>query len=77
MKTFVIGAAAALIASVSLASTAEAGHKKWHHHHHHHHHKYKIWIGGHHHGGYCFIKKIKRYDDWGNLYIKRVRVCPW
>ena len=24
---------------------------------------------------YCFIKKVRRYDDWGNLYIKRVRVC--
>lgn len=23
----------------------------------------------------CFIKKIRVYDDWGNLYIKRVRVC--
>jgi hypothetical protein len=24
---------------------------------------------------YCFIKKVRRYDAWGNLYIKRVRVC--
>jgi Ni/Co efflux regulator RcnB len=24
---------------------------------------------------YCFIKKVRRYDDWGNVYIKRVRVC--
>ena len=24
---------------------------------------------------YCFVKKIRVYDDWGNLYIKRVRVC--
>jgi Ni/Co efflux regulator RcnB len=23
----------------------------------------------------CFIKKVRRYDDWGNVYIKRVRVC--
>lgn len=23
----------------------------------------------------CFVKKIRRYDDWGNLYVKRVRVC--
>jgi hypothetical protein len=24
---------------------------------------------------YCFIKKVRRYDDWGNMYVKRVRVC--
>ena len=24
---------------------------------------------------YCFIKKIKSYDYYGNLIIKRVRVC--
>lgn len=24
---------------------------------------------------YCFIKKVRHYDRWGNLYIKRVRVC--
>lgn len=82
MKNYIIGAAAALIATVSLASAAEAGwkwkHKHHHGHHHGHHWKHKIWIGGgHHYGDYCFIKKIKRYDDWGNVYIKKVRVCGW
>jgi hypothetical protein len=81
MKKFIIGAAAALIATVSLSATAEAGykwkHKHHHGHHHGHHYKHRIWIGGHHYGDYCFIKKIKRYDDWGNVYIKRVRVCAW
>ncbi|MGV3548146.1 hypothetical protein [Rhizobium sp.] len=24
---------------------------------------------------YCFVKKVRRYDDWGNVYIKRVTVC--
>jgi hypothetical protein len=24
---------------------------------------------------FCFVKKIRRYDAWGNLYIKRVRIC--
>jgi len=24
---------------------------------------------------YCFVKKVRRYDDWGNVYIKRVRIC--
>jgi hypothetical protein len=77
MKTMFIGAAAALIATVSLASTAEAG-WKWKKHHH------KHWHQKHHHGiyvykphRYCFIKKVRRYDDWGNVYIKRIKVCPW
>lgn len=81
MKTMIIGAAAALIATVSLASTAEAGWKwKKHHHWGHNHH----WGHKHHHGmyiyghrSYCFIKKVKHYDDWGNVYIKRIQVCPW
>ena len=78
MKTMIIGAAAALIATVSLASTADAG-WKWKKHHHHHHWKHKhhhgIYIYGRH--NYCFIKKVKRYDDWGNVYIKRIKMCPW
>ena len=24
---------------------------------------------------YCFVKKVRRYDDWGNVYVKRVRIC--
>ncbi|MDB5550354.1 MAG: hypothetical protein JWL86_3704, partial [Rhizobium sp.] len=24
---------------------------------------------------YCFVKKVKRYDDWGNVYIRKVRIC--
>jgi Ni/Co efflux regulator RcnB len=23
----------------------------------------------------CWVKKVRRYDDWGNVYIKRIRVC--
>jgi hypothetical protein len=77
MKTMIIGAAAALIATVSLASTAEAGWKwkKHHHHHWHHKHHHGIYIYKSHH--HCFVKKVRRYDDWGNMYIKRIRVCPW
>jgi Ni/Co efflux regulator RcnB len=25
--------------------------------------------------GYCFVKKVRRDDEWGNAYIKRVRIC--
>ncbi|WP_377291364.1 hypothetical protein [Rhizobium sp. SG2393] len=24
---------------------------------------------------YCFIKKIRKYDYYGNLVVKRIRVC--
>jgi len=78
MKTFIIGSLAALVATVSLASAAEAG---WKHKHGHHHgwHKRHHWgvvvVSPRYYGDYCFVKKIKRYDDWGNVYIKRVRIC--
>ena len=26
-------------------------------------------------GDYCFVKKVRRHDEWGNAYIKRIRVC--
>jgi hypothetical protein len=78
MKKFIIGSLAALVATVSLASVAEAGWKYkhghrhgWHNRHHGHHKFYPSYYGG----DYCFVKKIKRYDDWGNVYIKRVRIC--
>lgn len=24
---------------------------------------------------YCFIKKVKAYDNYGNVIIKKIRVC--
>lgn len=24
---------------------------------------------------YCFIKKVRRYDHYGNVYYERIRVC--
>jgi hypothetical protein len=75
MKKFIIGATAALVATVSMAATAEAGWRYKHH----------GWKRSH--WGvvvvsprivvrdYCFTKKVKYFDDWGNVYVKRVRVC--
>ena len=78
MKKFIIGGLAALVATVSLASGAEAG-WKWKHGHHHgwRHHNWGVVVVGprYDYDDYCFVKKIKRYDDWGNVYIKRVRIC--
>jgi len=76
MKKFIIATVAAVVATLSLSSVAEAG---WRHH--------NGWHGHHNFWGprivirpvvyddYCFVKKVRRYDDWGNLYIKRVRIC--
>lgn len=43
----------------------------WRHHHRH----APRFVYRHHERDYCFVKKVRRYDDWGNMYIKRVRVC--
>lgn len=24
---------------------------------------------------YCFIRKVKRYDHYGNVYYERIRIC--
>ncbi len=83
MRKFLMSAVVATIAAVSFAAPSQAGGfyfgfgggHGWDGHH--------GWGG--HHGGYvthyyghrrhCFWKKIKRYDHWGNLVIKRVKVC--
>ena len=77
MKKFIIAASAVLVATVSMAASAEAG-WKWKHGHHHgwkRHHWGVVVVDPGSYGDYCYVKKIKRYDDWGNVYIKRVRIC--
>jgi hypothetical protein len=80
MKKFAIAALAALVATVSLSSVAEAGwrwrHHGWHHGWHGH------WWGGPrivirpaYYDDVCFVRKVARHDRWGNVYIKRIRVC--
>jgi hypothetical protein len=78
MKKFAIAALTAVVATVSLSSVAEAGWRWKHRHgfHGHHHFGPRIVIRpAAYYGDYCFIKKVRRYDDWGNMYIRRVRVC--
>ena len=41
----------------------------------HHHHRPHIVFRDHFRADYCFVKKVRAYDRWGNVYIKRVRVC--
>ena len=52
-------------------------HHKWKRHHwrHGHRHGPRVVIRGNFRDDVCFIKKVRRYDDWGNMYIKRVRIC--
>jgi hypothetical protein len=78
MKKFAFAALAAVVATVSFSSVAEAG---WRYHH--------RWHGGVYfaprfvvrptrvvvYDNYCFVKKVRHYDDWGNMYVSRVRVC--
>jgi len=74
MQKFIIGSLAALVATISLASTADAG---WRHRHHgwHNRHHWGVVVVAPRYNDYCFVKKVKRYDDWGNVYVKRVRIC--
>jgi hypothetical protein len=76
MRKFILSAVVATVAAVSFAAPSQAG-------------GFSIGFGhGHgwkgHHGGYitvydgyghCFWKKVRRYNKWGHLVIKRVRVC--
>ena len=77
MKKFIIGGMAALVATVSLASTADAGWRFKHRHGFHNRHHWGVVVVSPRrvYSDYCFVKKVKRYDDWGNVYIKRVRIC--
>ncbi|MCR6502659.1 hypothetical protein MUO32_26890 [Shinella sp. CPCC 101442] len=87
MRKIMLSAVVAAVAALSFAAPSQAGglsigfgfgggHHGWGH--------------GHGHGwgngaqvtfydddyGYdCFWKKVKRYDKWGNLKIKKIRVC--
>ena len=82
MKKIILAAAATAIATLSFASISEAGYR-WHHGHH--------FNGGINlvldagpayvddDYGYddesCYTKKIRKYNRYGELVIKRVRVC--
>lgn len=81
MKKIILASAATVIAALSFASVSEAG---WRHHHGPH------FFGGinlvldgpryvsdDYYGddGDCYVKKIRKYNRYGELVIKRVQVC--
>lgn len=74
MRKFVMSAVVATIAAVSFAAPSQAGFyigfgHGWGGHHH----GYVTHYYGHH--RHCFWKKIKRYNKWGHVVYKRVKVC--
>jgi hypothetical protein len=82
MKKFLLALSVAVVATLSFASVSEA-HMFWHPHHDWHHGPFFggiIFDAGPRYisddeGGDCFLKKVRSYDDYGNLYLKTVRVC--
>lgn len=85
MRKFIISAAVATIAAISFAAPSQAGGHGHRHHHGHHHGGFSIgfyntgYYGGYYGGDYyepsCYIKKVKRWDRWGNLHIRRIKIC--
>ncbi|WP_075288925.1 hypothetical protein [Pararhizobium arenae] len=87
MRKIIISAAAIALATISFAAPSQAGGFSigfggYGHHGHHHGGNFSIgfYDNGYHGGHYyyeptCFIKKVKKYDKWGNLKIKKIKIC--
>ena len=75
MKKLALAAILALSAVTAVAAPSEAGKlviKFGHHHKHHYQHGY--WVDPY--VSYnCWTEKQATYDDWGNVYVRKVRVC--
>ena len=59
MRKIIVSATVALVAAVSFAAPSQAGYYSY----------------GYGYEPYCFIKKVKSYDYYGNVIIKKIRVC--
>ncbi|WP_275782903.1 hypothetical protein [Pararhizobium gei] len=84
MRKIIISATVAIIAAVSFAAPSYAGHKNHHHHHGYHGNPFGGFSVGFYNSGYyggghyepsCYVKKVKRWDKWGNLYFKKIKFC--
>ena len=74
MRKILVSAVVATVAALSFAAPSQAG-------------GFYIGFGhgwgGHHHGyvshyyghRHCFWKKVKHYNKWGHIVVKRVKVC--
>ncbi|WP_457586755.1 hypothetical protein [Ensifer canadensis] len=84
MLKIIIAAAVAITAAVSFAAPSQAGSVTIGFSNGHYGHGWSGQIGyvdGYYGGDYyeyrpyCFIKKVRRYDAYGNVYYERIRVC--
>lgn len=85
MKKLIIGAVAAVIAATAFASTASADvvvkYKNGYRHHHHRpvvvvRPRARVYIAPRVvYRNDCWTKRVKRVNQWGNVVVKRVRVC--
>ena len=66
MRKFILSAVVAIAAALSFAAPSQAAGPYGG--------SYGHGWDGHHHR-HCHWKKIKRYNKWGHVVIKRVRVC--
>ena len=73
MRKFIIAAAIATTAALSFAAPSQAGYYGGHNNGYYGGHN-KGYYGGHY-QSYCFVKKVRFYDYYGNLRFKRIRVC--
>ena len=80
MNKIILASTAAIIATLGFASASEAG---WRHHNRHFGHfnlvidagpRYVVDDYGYD-GGDCYVKKSKRYNRYGELVIRKVRIC--
>ncbi|NRP71954.1 hypothetical protein ILFOPFJJ_02847 [Ensifer psoraleae] len=85
MRKIIIAAAVA-VTTISLAAPSEAGGFSIGFGNGHYHHGWsgRVGFAGSYYDGpyysdyyepYCFIRKVKRHDRFGNFYIRRVRIC--
>ena len=77
MKTFLLTATAVITAAIAMAAPSEAG-SRWHGDHYTYGHSNKrivIDYTARYDDGYCYTKKIRKHNSWGNLVIKKLTIC--
>ncbi len=86
MRKFILSAVVAVTTAVSFAAPSQAGgydngyghHNYGHHNYGYNKHHYNNDYGYESDYGYepvCYIKKIKKWDQWGNVYFKKIKIC--
>lgn len=77
MKNLVLAAAVAAVAAISMAAPSEAG-SRWHNDHYSYGHSGKRVVISYNTGydyDYCYTKKVRKYNSWGKLVVKKITIC--